>query len=127
MQIKDKDALSLLKRARSAAVSESLELLPDDEIEGKTDIELVVDEIEYLVWMYEEDDTLQYANLQTAKKIMKETDNGEVMPVEWSPDDDIANRYSLEEIKEAKDTVNEYRRLKRLLKEYYKQYESKSY
>ena len=46
MQIKDKDALSLLKRARSAAVSESLELLPDDEIEGKTDIELVVDEIE---------------------------------------------------------------------------------
>ena len=116
MTITDKIALDLLRRADSAELSEKVASYPDDEIDGKTDLDIVIDEVEYLIWMYEEDDTIQYQNLSYSKDVLRDTDNGRVMPLDVET---LSPRYSHNEIVDAKETVAEYNRLKTIMKEWY--------
>lgn len=116
MTITDKTALDLLKKADSEELSEKVTSYPDDEIDGKTDVDIVIDEIEYLIWMYEEDDTIQYQNLQLSKQILRDTDDGKVMPLHI---DTLLPKYSSSEINDSKTTVAEYNRLKKIIKDWY--------
>ena len=116
MVITDKDALKLLGRANSETLWEYVEAYPEHELDGISELDFVMDELEYLVFMYEDDGTIHFDNLRYSKKVLKDTDNGRSMPVSLP---DFEFKYTKQEIQEAKDTVNEYRRLKRILKEYY--------
>ena len=114
MKITDPAVLKILKRANSEELWEYVDSYPEDERDDKTDMELVMDELEYLLWMYEEEGSIQYDNLELSKKIMKDTDNGKSVPVDVPS---FRLKYSPNEIGDARATVNEYRRLKKLIKE----------
>ena len=114
MVIKDPSVKKLLKRADSIMLDEYIASYPEDEIDGLSDLSIFIDELEYLIWMYEEDDTLQHEDLVMSKKILKDTHNGKTIPVVLP---EFTIMYSAQDIADAKSTVNEYRRLKRLLTE----------
>ena len=121
MLLTDKEAIRLMNRARSADLWEQVESFPEDERDERTDLEVVLDELEYLISMYEEDSTTYSDDLRNAKTILKETENGKVMPVLHDGFDISTFRvkYSDGDIEWARNTVNEYKRLKKLLKEYF--------
>ena len=102
MVIKDEAALKLLKRANSDTLYEYILLYPETEINGRSDMIIVLDELEHLLWMYEEEGSLDYENLELSLKILEYPDV-----------------YTSEELDEAKDTVNEYKRVKEIVQEYY--------
>ena len=114
MKITDKAVLKLLSRANSPALSAHLKAYPDDALEeDMTEYSVFVDELEYLIWLYEGEGNVFYDDLKIARNILKETENGKSIPIL----DDFTFKYYPEDIQEAKDTVNEYRRLKKLLQE----------
>lgn len=113
MKIKDKAALAIIKRARSGDLKDHIESYPEDERDGKTDLEIVRDEIDYLVYMYEEGGTIFSNDLDEAREILRETCNGKYNKIT----DDFNLKYTDWDIKRSRATVNEYKRLKRLLKE----------
>lgn len=113
MKITDKKALSLIRRANCLGVTYNIESFPEEERNGSSDIEIVRDEIAYFVDMYEEDGNVYYYDLQEARRILRETSNGKYIPI--TPDYRL--KYSKADIKRAKNEVNRYRRLKRILEE----------
>lgn len=115
MNVTDKEALKVLRKAKSDVVYELVESYPDDEIDNKSELEIVLDEISYLVWMYEDDSTLEYEDLKYSKQVLKDTDNG-TGNVVLLPSFNF--KYSKTDIENAKATVAEYKRLKKILKEY---------
>ena len=82
MKITDKVVLSELKKVRSAELEENLETFPEEERDGKSDLEIFCDEVYYLIDMYIEPGTRQYNNLQWAREIMKKTRRGTIIPVD---------------------------------------------
>ena len=116
MKITDREALQLLKRANSETLWEYVDAYPEDELDNQSELDLVMDELEYLIFMYEDEGTIHYDNLRYSKMVLKETHNGKTMPVTLP---DFEFKYTKQEVQDAKDTVNEYKRLKRLFKEYY--------
>lgn len=113
MKLTDKTAIKILRRAKSSDLEDHIRSYPEDEIDGKTDIEILRDEIEYLVDMYEEDGTIYSGDLQEAREILRDTNNGKTN--RFTQDFDLM--YTDWDIKRSRNTVNEYKRLKRLLKE----------
>ena len=67
-----------------------------------------------IFWTKYNSEESEYDNLELSKKIMKDTDNGKSVPVDASS---FRLKYSPNEISDARATVNEYRRLKKLIKE----------
>jgi hypothetical protein len=102
MILTDEAALKLLRRANSDTLYEYILLYPEDEINDRSDMTIVLDELEHLLWMYEEEGSLEYENLELSLKILEYPDV-----------------YTSEELDEAKDTVNEYKRVKEIVQEYY--------
>lgn len=115
MVITDPEAIKVLRRANSDVIYEMVYTYPDDEIDDQSDLDIVLDEISYLVWKYEDDGTLQYEDLQYSNQILKDTNNGKSNKV-LLPSFDF--KYSESDIANAKETVAEYKRLKKILKEY---------
>lgn len=116
MNITDKKALKILKRASSSLLDEFVEEYPEKERDGRSDLEFIADEISYHISCYNEDGHVWKDDLEEAREKLRETKNGKFIPLDaktmkpkhgyWPSDIDIA-----------KSTVNEYKRLVRLLKE----------
>lgn len=113
MILKDKTAIKLLRRAKCSELDESIRTYPDDERGDKTDLEILRDEISYLIEMYEEGGTRLSEDLEEARDILRETRNGKYNKLT----SDFKLVYSEFDIKRARSTVNEYKRLKSLVKE----------
>ena len=114
MKITDPEVKRLLKRANSVDLDERVYSFPEEERGIQTDMDIFIDELAYLIDLYDSDGTIFSEDLETARGIMKATDNGKVMPLY---PDSLLPRYRKYEVDNARDTINEYRRLKRLLKE----------
>lgn len=115
MTITDKNVLRLLNHANSQALQSHIDAYPDDEVdedEGMTEYNIFVGELEYLIWLYEEEGNVFYDDLKIARNILKETENGKLIPILH----DFTFKYYPEDIQDAKDVVNEYKRLKSLLR-----------
>ena len=115
MTITDPEAIKVLRRANSDVIYEMVYTYPDDEVDDHSDLDIVLDEISYLVWKYEDDGTLQYEDLKYSNQVLKDTDNGKSNKL-LLPSFDF--KYSASDIANAKETVAEYKRLKKILKEY---------
>lgn len=116
MKITDKDALHLLKRANSPDLTDHVETYPEEERGDLSDMDIVLDEIQYLVDLYEDSGNVYFDSLDAAKIIMSETQNGKTPgPILIST---FKFKYTRKEILEAKDIVDEYKRLKRIVKDY---------
>ena len=115
MKLTDKEAIKLRKKANCCDLDDNISTMPQDEFEesGRSELQFVQDEIEYLVDMYEEDGTIYSEDLEQAQEILRATKNGKQMPLYA---DSLLPRYRPWEVENAKSTVSEYRRLKRLQK-----------
>jgi len=108
MIIEDPQAAKLIARADSETLCEYIRAYCDPEHKQVSDELAVVVAMNELVWKFEAEGTVQHENLVFSKKVLKETDNGKSL----TPD------YTAQDVADAKATVNEYKRLKRLLKEW---------
>ena len=108
MKITDKAVLSELKKVRSMELENNLDSFPEEERDGKSDMEIFCDEIYYLIDMYIEPGTRQYNNLKWAREIMKKTNRRTVIPV----DVNFNPKYSKCDVDLASEITNEVKRLK---------------
>lgn len=111
MKLTDEKVLKMLAKVRSSELEEMLETYPEDERSGRTDEEMLLNELSYLLETYEGYGFTQAEDFQRAKRILKETKYGKVMPYYFPA---CIPKYKEWEVEEAKDMVNEYNRLKRL-------------
>lgn len=113
MKITDEAILKELKRVRSYELNESVESYPDDERDGRTDEQVVADELSYILSGFNEEGNALYDDLTESRRILRETKNGKVMPLYQST---LTPLYSKSRIQSCKACVNEYNRLKSFMK-----------
>ncbi len=113
MKITDKQVLKELKRVRSCELEMSLETYPEDEREGRTDAQVVADELSYILSCFDEDGHVLCDDLEESRRILKETKNGKVIPL-WTQT--LTPMYSKSRIESCRDCINEYNRLKNYMK-----------
>lgn len=113
MKLTDKTALALLKRVRSYELEEDIEGYPENERDGRTDLEMLADEVGYLFSMYSEDGCLHKDDLAEAKAKLRRTNHGKFIPIDPKTMKPLRGFWE-SDIQTAKDLVNEVNRLKRL-------------
>jgi len=113
MRFTDETAIKLEQKARNTNLSYHLESLTDEDREDRSDMQILADECSYLVELYEEDGNTYNDELFMARKLLRETKYGKVIPLDietFRP----KRGYDRRSIQDAKEVVNEYNRLKRL-------------
>lgn len=112
MKFSDKDAKKMLQNVRSFDLEEDIANYPENERNGRSDLQILADEVSYLISLYNEETTTA-EEYESAKCFLKETKNGTVMPFyDTIPPKPKYSPLGLEnKVKDAKATVNEYRRL----------------
>ena len=113
MKITDKQVLKELKRVRSFELDESIENYPDDERDGRSDEQVLADELSWILSNFTEDGHVLCEDLTESKRILRETKNGKVVPL-WQST--LKPVYSKSRIQSCRDCVNEYNRLKNCMK-----------
>ena len=113
MKITDKVALAELKKVKSGLLYDMINDYPDDERDGRSDLEFLADEVSWHISCYNEDGHYWKEDLEEAKEILRETKNGKVIPL-YLPS--LEPKYTAREIERSKDTVNEYKRLVNCMK-----------
>lgn len=121
MKITDKEALRQLKIIRFYELTESIETYPEEERDGRSDMEIILQEAQYFLDMYSED-TVYYEDLERAKELLRESKNGKIVPC-WNTRPPMP-KYSTAEFRikvaEARNSINDYRRLKAGVNRLYK-------
>lgn len=115
MKLTDKNVIRMLKKVRSYQLEESVEQYPDNERDGRTDMEFFADELSYHVSCYCEDGHVWKEDLDEARAKLRETKNGKVIPLNKRTLKPLYGYYP-SDIQIARDTINEFNRLVRLLK-----------
>ena len=113
MKITDKVALAELKKVKSNELYETVNDYPDDERDGRSDLEFLADEVSYQISCFNEEGHDWKEDLDEAKEILKETKNGKVQ-VMLLPS--LQPKYKAYQIDRAKAIVSEYKRLTNCLK-----------
>lgn len=117
MEITDKRVLRELRIARNGTLSENIATRPENERDGRTDMEILLEEACDLLDMYDEGDTCFSEALEDARDILRETKNGKEIPLNSKT---LKPKYPPYKINDAKEIVNEYRRLNNLVKRLWK-------
>lgn len=112
MKLTDKEAIKALKKVRCGELWEMLDEYPENEIDGRTDWEMIANEAGWLLDSYNSDDTCRHEDLEDARRILAETKYGKVMPYRFPS---LQPVYKPHQIQSAKDQVNEYNRLTRFV------------
>lgn len=107
--ITDKKVLRILARIKNDWVRENVESFPEDERGEMSDMDILKDEIDYVISRFEDPKGMTGADFAEAKKILKHTDNGKAMPLDINT---FEPRYKQWQIDDAKDLVAEYKQLK---------------
>jgi hypothetical protein len=115
MEFTNKEALRQLKFANSSELNGMIHDYPEDEREGRTDLEMLKNEVDYLLDKYHSSETVQNDELREARKILRLTRNGIPFEANWRTGE-LKAKYTKGEIQQAHDTVNEFRRLENLEK-----------
>lgn len=113
MNITDPEALKELKRVRSWNLQEDVAEYPENEREGRSDMQFLTDECSYILSNFQEDGHALCEDLQEAREILRKTKNGKQVPLWQSTLKPVWDKHRIES---ARDTVNEYNRLKSLMK-----------
>ena len=112
MKITNNEVIKILKKVKSYELEQRLEDYPEDEVDGRSDMEMLKNELDWLIDNFEDEGCIIHEALMEAKQIIRETKNGciPLNPYTLKP------KYKDYIIKQAHDDVNEYNRLKRLWK-----------
>lgn len=115
MKITDKEVLKQLKIVRCSELEVNIINTSEDEVEGRSDMRILKDELEYLLSLYDEGGTCHSEDLEQAREYIKETKNGKQFKLDANDPVRSIKRAQIR-FKQAKNTVNEYNRLKSLEK-----------
>lgn len=113
MKVTDERVLKELRRVRSCDLDEYVLTYPEDEKDGRSDMQILADECSYILSCYEEEGHAFCEDLQSAKAMLRKTKNGKVIPL-WM--NTLKPIYSKSQIESARATVNEHKRLQSLMK-----------
>ena len=108
MKITDKNVKKWIKAIGSEQLYEMVEGYPENELDGRSEIQLFTDELSYAISNYEEDGHVWHDDLEESREILRATKNGKVIPYTY----DFRPVYRKSDIENARNTVNEYRRMK---------------
>lgn len=86
---------------------------PENERDERSDMQFLTDELSWLIDNYEDDGCIIHDDLEEAREILRKTRYGKVIPLWHST---LKPVYSPSRIQSCKDTVNEYNRLKNMMK-----------
>lgn len=120
MIITDKEVLQILKKLNVYEVEESLMSYPEDERDGRSDVEMLLNEAEYFLELYSDDGSAHYDDLKDARRLLRETEQGKRIPIDIYNGFKPKQGYYPSDIERAKRIVDEYNRLKRLVNKLYK-------
>lgn len=119
MEVTDKYVIKELDKVDIPELDEMVRTYPKDELEGRSQVQILADEASYILSMYTEGGTTFSEDLEDAYRILGETKMGTRIPeCEWifsSGRREIHKKYKESDIKQARATVAEYRRLKGLM------------
>ena len=113
MKFTDKDALNEMKKIRSGELYEWISEYPENERDGRSDMQVLADELSYMISCFEENGHGMHDDLEWAREVLRDTKNGKVMPL-WGKS--LRPMYRPSDITNAKDLINEVRRLKNGMK-----------
>lgn len=84
--------------------------------EDATDAQIALDVVQYHLYWYSEKDTDEWMWLHSARKLLRETDDGRVIPID--PENGFRPRagYTPEDIQRARDRIAQYNSMKKLEK-----------
>ena len=112
MKLTEKKAITMLERARLWEVEEAIDMYPENERDGRDDFQMLADEAGYILSLYDED-TCHADDLKQSKEILRATNYGKSIDPVWVST--LKPVYKKSDIECAKDSVNEYNRLKRFV------------
>lgn len=81
MKITDEWVKKELKRICNQYLIGSIDEYPDDERDGRSDIEVFADEVSYMVSLYHEGEHDWNYDLKEARQLLRETKGGKVTPI----------------------------------------------
>lgn len=116
MKITDKEALKEIKTANSGLLWETVDEYPENERDGRSDLQFLADEVSYIVSCYSEDGHVFAEDLQQAQETVRETRGGRMPWYCRADGTPYRPKYRQSDIEIAKSTINEYKRLKSCLK-----------
>jgi len=120
MTITDKKALAELKKINSCELDEYVDSYPNDERFGRSDMQIIADEMSYIISCFEEAGHVLYEDLEQAREILRKTKNGKVIPYIVINGVPKYPRYRQSDIEIARSSINEYKRLKNAMKRFNK-------
>ena len=110
MKLTDKNVLKWLKAINCLELEEHIDDMNEQELDGRSEIQLFADELSWYLSNYEEAGHCWHDSLIEAKELLKETKNGKNIPLD-SKTLKPKLGYGPWEIQGAKDIVNEYKRM----------------
>lgn len=113
MRITDKEALREIRIVKCTELEESIDEYPEAERDGRSDMQFLADEVSYFLNLYTEGGTAHSDDLEWCKEVLRKTKNGKVMPL-WSGT--LKPMYRKSDIQNARDCINEYKRLQSCMK-----------
>ena len=112
MILTDKTATDLIKKADSAELEYRIHIMTDEDREGRTDIEILMDEIDWLLYLYSEDsDSSYWFDLKEARSLIRKTDDGKRIPISIETFRPLKG-YAPHDIENARQIIAEYKRIK---------------
>lgn len=112
MRLTDKLAIKALEKVRICELEEMISEYPENEVDGRSDWEMIANEAGWLLDSYNSYDTVLNEDLQEARGILSKTRYGKCIPLNART---LKPIYSQVDIECAKRTVNEYNRLSRFV------------
>lgn len=110
MKLTDQKAINIYKRLKCAELVESIDNYPEDERDGRNDLQFLADEISYFRSNYEESGHCFYDSLNEARELLRETRNGKKIPLDPKTLKPKRGYYPTD-IQIAKDVIAEYKQL----------------
>lgn len=110
MLVTDKNVKKWLKAIGSERLYEMVETYPENELDGRSEIQLFADELSYLISCYNEDGNYWRDDLEYCKEVLRITKNGKVIPIDSRTFKPLRG-YWPHDIETAKSFVNTYRRM----------------
>mgnify|MGYP003462691664 CR=1 FL=1 len=110
MKIKDKQVLKWLKSIGCLELDERIADYPEDERDGRSDVQFFADELSYALDNYNEEGHCWNEDLEQSRELLRKTKNGKCIPLDPKT---LRPKYGYRpsDIASAKNTVNEYRRM----------------
>lgn len=112
--ITDEKVKKMLNRLDIPEVDELVNDYPEAEREDKTDLDIFVEAIEQVYDLFTSSDTIQLADLASAKSILGKTKYGKEVSMLTSNSGKLIPEFTKKDIEYAKTCFNEFKRLERL-------------